>query len=284
MISVLEVLQKTATFLEGRGIENGRLNAELLIGHALGLKRMQLYLQFERLLPESELERIRPLVRRRATREPLQYILGTVEFGDLELKVDRRALIPRPETEYLVELVKAAWGEPAPADFADLGTGSGALALALAHAWPEARGVALDASREALSLARENAQKLDLIDRVELVESNWFAALRPGTEFDVIVANPPYLTAAEVADSAPEVRMHEPAMALSTAADGMDALRLIVRDARRFLRPHGLLAMETGVAQHGELRGLLESAGWVRIESQPDLVGRNRFMFARCPA
>jgi release factor glutamine methyltransferase len=284
MITVLEVLQKTTPFLESKGIENGRLNAELLVGHALGLKRMQLYLQFERLLTESELELIRPLVRRRSQREPLQYITGTVEFSDLVLKVDRRALIPRPETEYLAELVKEAHatGSP-PATALDLGTGSGALGLALARAWPACRVTAIDYSVEALALATENRDALGLADRVTMIHSDWFSAVPTGSTFDVIVANPPYLTAKEVAESAPEVQRFEPAMALSTAADGMDAIREIVAGAAAHLVPGGWLAMETGIAQHVEIKARLADGGWSEIASRRDLVGRDRYVFARRP-
>ena len=284
MISLLEVLQKSTTFLESKGVEHARLNAELLVGHALGLKRMQLYLAFERLLTEAELERIRPLVRRRSQREPLQYITGSVEFFGVELKVDRRALIPRPETEYLAELVVEGWGKPPPSRFADLGTGSGALLLALANTWPEARGLGLDVSTEALALAGENCATLGLGDRVRLLESNWFAGVSDDERFEVIVANPPYLTALEVSETAPEVQKFEPAVALSTAEDGLDALKAIVRDAPRFLTAGGLLAMETGIAQHETLKAWLAAAGLERIESRTDLTGRDRFVFARKPA
>ncbi len=281
MISLLEVLQKSATFLESKGVEHARLNAELLVGHALGLKRMQLYLQFERLLPEGELELIRPLVKRRSQREPLQHILGTVEFADIELKVDRRALIPRPETEYLVEMVKEACGGTPPARFADLGTGSGALALALATAWPESQAVAVDISSEALALAAENAAQLGLGERVRLLESDWFAAIGADERFGVIVANPPYLTAAEVAETAPEVKDFEPAVALSTREDGLDALDVIIRQGQDYLEPGGLLAMETGIAQHETLKQWFVDAGYVDVASRQDLTERDRFVFAR---
>lgn len=189
MLTVLEIIKRTTEFFEKRGVESARLNAELLIGHALGLKRMQLYLQFERPLTEAELELIRPLVKRRGNREPLQYLLGVTEFCGLRLKVDRRALIPRPETEYLVELLAQKLATP-PAAILDLGTGTGALALALATKYPSARVVAVDKSGEALGLAGENAKALALAERVQLVASNWFSALPAGEKFDLIVSNP----------------------------------------------------------------------------------------------
>lgn len=283
MTSLLEVLQKSADFLARKGVEHPRLNAELLAGHALGLPRMQLYLQFERLLPERELELIRPLIRRRAQREPLQHIIGSVEFAGVTLKVDRRALIPRPETEYLVELLGEAFGAQSPAKMIDLGTGTGALALALAAKWPDAEVWATDISEEALALAEENRTALGLSERVKLLQSDWFAALPPGERFDLIVANPPYLTAAEVAETQPEVQDHEPAIALSTAEDGMDALGALVNGARAWLAPGGLIAMETGIAQHPRLVEMFTGAGFGDIESRQDLTERDRFVFARNP-
>src|SRR5476651_1030508 len=156
MLTVLEIIKKTTDFLAGKGIESARLNAELLVGHALELKRMQLYLQFERLLTEPELEKIRPLVRRRGQHEPVQYIIGATDFHGVRLKVDRRALIPRPETELLVELITRELTVP-PARVLDLGTGSGAIALALTKHYSAAAVTAVDLSEDALALARENA-------------------------------------------------------------------------------------------------------------------------------
>jgi release factor glutamine methyltransferase len=281
MQSVLEILQKTTTFLASRGVENPRLNAELLIGHALGLKRMQLYLQFERLLPEAELEKIRPLVRRRGQREPLQHILGDMEFAGVTLRVDRRALIPRPETELLVELIGERVAAAPPHRVLDLGTGTGALALALAAKFPETRVLAVDTAAEALALARENAARANLDGRVELRESNWFAAIEPDRRFDVIVSNPPYLTAQEVQEAAPEVKDFEPSSALIAEDEGRADLRHIIAEAPRWLAPGGLLALETGIAQHASLLADLASAGLENAESRPDLTGRDRFLFAR---
>lgn len=281
MLTVLEIIKKTTEFFAARGIENPRLNAELLVGRGLGLGRMQLYLQFERPLTPAELETIRPLVRRRGQREPLQYVLGETDFFGLTLKTDRRALIPRPETERLVELVVTRpWTAP-PAQILDLGTGTGAIALALAKHFPDARVTAVDRSAEALSLAAENADKTGLRERITLLESDWFGAVPASAVFDLIVANPPYLSAAETAETAPEVRGFEPHAALTADGDdGLGDLRQIIAQARTFLRAGGLLALETGIAQHAELLALASAAGLARAASERDLSGRDRYVFA----
>jgi release factor glutamine methyltransferase len=279
MFTVLEIIKKTTEFFAGKGIESPRLNAELLIGHALGRKRMQLYMEFERPLAESELERIRPLVRRRAQLEPIQYILGETEFFGLKLKVDRRALIPRPETEQLVEHVVTLRTASPPARILDLGTGSGAIALALAHAFPEATVVATDRSNDALALATENATATALQERVGFLASDWFAAV-PAGHFDVVVSNPPYLSSQETAETAPEVRAFEPREALTSGADGLADLQRIIAGAPAYLAPGGLLALETGIAQHARLTSEAQRAGFSRVESKQDLTGRDRFILA----
>ena len=277
MLSLLEIIQKTSEFLGGKGVESPRLNAELLVGHALELKRMQLYLQFERLLTEAELEKIRPLVRRRALREPLQYIIGHTDFHGVRLKVDRRALIPRPETELLVEMVI---GLGVPARVLDLGTGSGAIALALATAFPAAEVTAVDISEDALALAAENAAQTGLSGRVKFVRSDWFAALDRESRFDLVVANPPYLSREETGEASPEVRDHEPVSALRSGEDGMSDLRAIMAAGPKYLSANGLLALETGIAQHAELAELARGSGLARVESRQDLTRRDRFLFA----
>ena len=279
MLTVLEIIKRTTDFLAKRDVESPRLNAELLIGHALGLKRMQLYIQFERPLTESELEKIRPLVKRRGNREPVQYITGETEFGGLKLKVDRRALIPRPETEYLLELLPRHRPAP-PANILDLGTGGGALALALARAHPQAAVTAVDKSAEALALAQENLAACGLAGRVQFVLSDWFSALPADRQFDLIVANPPYLSDTETGATAPEVREYEPRMALSAGANGAAALEAIILAAPAYLAAGGLLACETGIAQHAQLQPLAGRAGFARTESVADLTGRERYLLA----
>ena len=281
MLSVLEIIKKTTDFFVAKGVENPRLNAELIVGHGLGLKRMQLYVQFERLLAEAELERIRPMVRRRGQREPLQYILGETEFFGLTLKTDRRALIPRPETELLVETLTTLV-TPTPARILDLGTGTGAIALALAKTWPDAVVTATDVSDDALALAAENETKAGLSGRVTWLKSSWFAAVSAEARFDLIVSNPPYLTPEETAETTPEVRDHEPLGALTgSGPDGLGDLREIVEGAPNHLADGGWLALETGIAQHAALADLAGSRGFTKVESRRDLSGRDRFIFAR---
>jgi len=281
MLTVLEIIKKTTDFFAARGIDSPRLNAELLIGHALQRKRMQLYLEFERPLAEAELELIRPLVRRRAQHEPVQYILGETEFLGLKLKVDRRALIPRPETELLVEHIRTMWGQAtAPGHILDLGTGSGAIALALAQAFPEAQVTATDRSADALTLARENADRLGLSARVQFLRADWFEGV-PAGPCDVIVSNPPYLTAEETAQTALEVRGFEPVSALTAADAGLADLKRIVAGAPAFLTASGLLALETGIAQRDPLLEAARAAGFSQVEIKRDLTERDRFVFAR---
>ncbi len=279
MLTVLEIIKRTTEFLEKRGVESARLNSELLIGHALGLKRMQLYLQFERPLSEAELEKIRPLVKRRSQREPLQYILGETEFSGLKLKVDRRALIPRPETEYLIELIGGQLATP-PATILDLGTGSGAIALALAAKYPAAQVTGVDQSAEALALANENATRLELSGRVQFLQSDWFAAIPAGKKFELIAANPPYLSEAEVNEAQPEVKDFEPKSALTPGGDGSADLQRILVDAPRYLEAGGVLACETGIAQHKQLMELAAKTGYSRTQSLADLTSRERYLLA----
>ncbi len=282
MLTVLEVIKKTTDFFAAKGIESPRLNAELLVGHALGLKRMQLYLQFERPLTPPELEALRALVRRRGLREPVQYVIGETEFAGLKLKVDKRALIPRPETERLVELITELLSTP-PARVLDLGTGSGAIALALARHYPEAQVLAVDRSEDALALARENgaAGGETFSTRVTFLNSDWFARIPADAKFDLIVANPPYLTEEETAQAAAEVREHEPLSALTAGDRGLADLRTILAAARTFLAPGGMVALETGIAHHEELKAIAVGAGFEKTESHPDLTGRDRYFIAR---
>lgn len=282
MQSLLDILQKTTAFFQQKGVPQARLDAELIIAHVLGCRRLDLYLQFDRLLSEDELAAMRPLVARRGKREPLQHILGEAHFHGLVLKADARALIPRPETEELVELLVELFGKTPPATVCDLGTGTGAIALALAAAFPAAQVTAVDASPDALALARENAATAGLAERVRFVESDWLAALG-GERFSLLVSNPPYLTDEEWEQAEPEVRTWEPRSALTAGADGLDDYRQILAAAPAHLKPGGWLALETGSAQHAALAELAETAGFAQSEGRKDLSGRERFFLAKMP-
>jgi release factor glutamine methyltransferase len=280
LLTIREIKERTEAFFESKGVPNARLDTDTLIAHSLGIKRLELYLDLDRPLTESQLAELRPLVKRRADREPVQYIIGSVDFCDMELKVDTRALIPRYETEELVERVSEALSV-APKQILDLGTGSGALALAFAKRYPEASVDAVDFSAQALSLAKENAITQELAERVTFYEGSWLCPLGLGEQrYDLIVSNPPYLTEEEMTTAEPEVVNHEPQCALVSGADGLDDLRLIFKDVAAFLKPGGLLALETGIAQAEALNTLAETAG-LQGECIEDLSGRPRFYFAR---
>lgn len=279
MLTIREIKQRTEAFFKDKGVPNPKLDTDILIAHSLGIKRLDLYLDLERPLTESQLAELRPLVKRRASREPLQYIIGTVEFMGLELKVDTRALIPRHETEELVELLRERVGERPPKRILDLGTGSGALALALATEYPDAEIVAVDFSADALGLAKENALKLGLGERITFYEGSWCEPLPEGERFDWIVSNPPYLTQEEMTTAEPEVVAHEPESALVSGVDGLDDIRLIFQQVPTRLAEGGLLALETGIAQRAVLSELALAAG-LSGECCEDLSGRPRFYFA----
>ena len=277
MHTTIEILEKSRRFLEEKGVESARLDSEQILASALNCKRLDLYLQYDRPLNEAQLAAIRPLLRRRARREPLQYILGTVEFFEISLAVDRRALIPRPETEQLVEGILAKIKSP-PQRILDLGTGCGAIAIALAARYPRASLTAVDQSDKALGLARENIAASGLEDRIEALQSDWYGAIEGA--YDLIVSNPPYLSEEEWRTAQPEVRAFEPRTALVAPKGGLADLEKILRGAPPYLKPNGVVALETGIAHHEALAllgGRLPYQGW---ESQDDLLGNTRFFYA----
>jgi release factor glutamine methyltransferase len=261
-----EVLTRTSNYFAGKGIETARLDAELILARGLGLTRLELYTSFDKPLTEAELAAVRPLVERRGKREPLAYVLGDWSFRRLTLTTDSRALVPRPETEIVVERALAAIAAIEAPRVVDVGTGSGAIALSIKDERPDAHVAATDISPEALSLARENAEQLGL--DVELVETS----LLEGVDgpFDLVVSNPPYVREEEAADLQPEVRDWEPRLAVV----GNDYTERIARDARRVLR--GAIVFETHERHAGDVRLLLEELGYERATISRDLTGRER--------
>lgn len=276
-MTTLEVLQATTAYLKKRKIENPRLNTEHLLAHVLGRKRIELYLEFERELTEFELAPLRDLVKRRGEGEPLQHLLGTIEFCGHVFLCDKRAMVPRPETEELVEILKAEIQDPK-SKIVDVGTGSGVIALSLAANFPEAQIVAVDVSHEALSLARENAARLTLDNRVQFLKSHLLENVEG--KFDLIVANLPYISAQERNTLSQEV-LHDPEVALFAGERGDEVLRELIVQAPSRLCPGGLLALEIGLGQSQGLLSALAEKKYRDIYSKNDYSGVIRFLFAR---
>jgi release factor glutamine methyltransferase len=278
-MTVLDVLRSTTAYFQKRNIENPRLNAEHLMTHALGRKRIELYLEFERQLTESELLPLRDLVKRRSAGEPLQYLLGTVEFCGRTFRCDKRALVPRPETEQLVELLISHFkSEIACSRMVDVGTGSGVIALTLAAEFPNAEVVGTDISEDALMLASENAEQLGLADRVRFLRSNLLEAVQPGV--DVIVANLPYVSTEDRQTLAREV-LHDPEVALFAGPRGDELVQKLIENGPSRLRAGGILALEIGIGQSESLLAALGEKNYRDIWTEKDYSGVIRFLFAR---
>ena len=258
-----------------------RLEAELLLAHCLGLERSSLYAHPERALAPEQQASCRALVAKRATGEPLAYLTGEKEFWSMALKVTPDTLVPRPETELLVELALAH--VPPHARVAELGTGSGAIALALARELPDTSILATDESSAALDIARENALRHG-IDRIEFVEGSgddWYAPLAD-RRFDLVVSNPPYVAANDPAFESGDIRF-EPRSALAAGADGLDALRAIIAGAPAHLAKNGWLLVEHGSTQGRAVRELMYEAGIAAVETWDDLAGLERATIGRLP-
>jgi release factor glutamine methyltransferase len=272
-LSIGEVLRRSTAYLAERGSPSPRLDADLLLAHALGIERIALYTDAERPLTPPELDRARDLVGRRGRREPLAYLTGRRAFRRLQLSVGPGVLVPRPETEVLVEWALSV--VPEGGSVLDWGTGSGAVALALADEGPGLRVTALDRSQEALGVARAN----DPAGAVEWVHSDGFAAV-DGRRFDAIVANPPYLSPDDLAAAPPELRF-EPEGALVAGPSGLEAIAAIAAGASARLEPGGWVLIEVGQGQADAARALLEAAGLTGAADREDLAGIARVVGAR---
>ncbi len=278
MATVLDTLQKGTGYLEKHGVEDARLNMQHLIAHTLKCDRMQVYVNFDRDLSETQLEILRDLTRRRARGEPLQHLLGDVPFCGFTFRSDRRALIPRQETEELTERC-ARLDLPLGARILDLGCGCGVIGLSLAGLLaPKNPEVTLsDISPEALSLAEENRDSLGLTDRVALVQSDLFSSITG--RFHLIVSNPPYISRSEETSLSREVR-NDPEIALYGGESGTEIIAALLASAGQHLEPGGLIALEFGIGQDETVAGLAGDAGFEKIRVEPDLCGVKRFLFA----
>lgn len=277
--TVLEVINATTTFFQQKGVESPRLTIELMLAHVLKKKRLQLYMEFERALDDATLETLRGMVKRRAAGEPLQYILGRTEFHGLDFVTDKRALIPRPETEHLVEEVVTACKDRGPVRILDVGTGTGCIAICLAKLLQTAELVAVDRSAGALELARTNAGNHGVAARIQFHQSDLFAAVA-GQTFNWIVSNPPYIPATEANTLAREIRDHEPLEALFAGDDGLAIIRRLIAEAPPFLNPGGHVAIEIGAGQSGAVQQLFRDAQYQVAKVVKDLQNHERLIIA----
>jgi release factor glutamine methyltransferase len=279
--TVLSVLRGAEQWLHNRGVDAPKRSAELLLGKVLGLDRLQLYLSHDRPLDPGERAAMRALVARRGEHEPVAYLLGTWSFRGLELEVSPAVLVPRPETEELVELAlaKATPG----ARVADFGTGSGAIAIALAAARPDLRVLAIDTSRNALAVAAANVARHRVAERVTLAHGSWWTAVPAGTTFDLVVANPPYIDPQRTEGLAADVRAFEPPLALFTEpGDVLSCYRAIVAGLATGLVPGGWFLAETWFGAATPARDLLAAQTFLQaVELQRDLGGNERFLLAQ---
>lgn len=288
-MTVLEVIQKSTEFLARRGVEPPRLNAELLVAHVLRMPRLQLYLNFERPLSESEVVTLRELVKRRGDREPCQHLTGSCSFCGYEIRVNRDVLIPRPETELLAEtgwtFLDSCAGERPIA--VDLGTGSGCLAIALALKCPRSSVYALDCSPAALAMARANAAVHGLVERVVFCEGDGLAALpselQGKHQVDLLISNPPYIPSSEIQQLMPEVRDYDPLLALDGGPDGLVFYRRLAIEASAHLKPGGRLMVELGDGQAEAVARLFLDTRWQGGHTVADWSGRSRIFVAQPP-
>ncbi|MCY1079939.1 peptide chain release factor N(5)-glutamine methyltransferase [Archangium lansingense] len=280
--TVRKILTWTTQHFEKRGIDAPRLTTEVLLAHALKTTRVRLYVDLDRPLEKAELATFRALIERRMAGEPTQYLTGVREFYNRSFKVDARVLIPRPETELLVEAALHKLPKDGPGMALDVCTGSGCIAISLAAERPQASVMATDLSPDACALARENAQALGVSERVTVLQGNLYAALPPDARFDVVVSNPPYIATEEIATLSAEVR-REPHMALDGGPDGLVLIRKVIEGARRVLKPGGLLAMEIGETQGDAVKALLQAAGFDDARVEKDLERRDRLAFGTQP-
>lgn len=275
--TVARVLAWAADDFRARGIDSPRLDAELLLGHVLGVDRVRLILESPRMLSAAELASYRELIQRRRRREPIAYIRGEREFYGLPIKVDRRVLVPRPDTETLVEVALERTARVnLDGDLLDLCTGSGCVAVAFSRRRPTWRAIGVDISEDAVDVARENAERAGAVLGVSFLVGDLDASLPKDARFDLVTANPPYIPSADIETLDADVRDFEPRIALDGGADGLDVVRRVVAVAAGRLRPAGVVAIEVGAGQAPAVEALLAARGFANIQRAADYGGHER--------
>lgn len=277
--TIREVLNWTRGYFEAAGIVQPRLEAEILLAHALDVERLNLYISPDQPLTPDERNRYRTVVKRRREGTPLQHLIGEVQFFGLRFRVNRDALIPRPETEELLDHILKLVPRDRDIDCLDLGAGTGVIAVCLARYFPGAKVTAVDVSPEALELARSNAALNGVEERITFVESDWCE--RVSGAYDLVVSNPPYVAREELADLPVEVREHEPRVALDGGIEGVEEIARLIEAVIEHIRPDGLLFLEIGHDQGKTVLEMLRGKGFVDVRMEPDLAGKKRYAVAR---
>lgn len=279
-LTIVEAINKTADYLNQKGIESARLNAELLLAHVLKCRRINLYLNYETPLTSNELENFRELIKRRLKFEPLQYILGKTEFFGLEFEVNPSVLIPRPETELLIETVLETIDKNRFYNILDVGSGSGNIAITLAKNIPDVMVTGIEISDEAIATSKRNAKLHQVEDKIIFVKKNIFEVTDLNNDqFDYIVSNPPYISISDYAKLAPELLNYEPKIALTDCGDGLTFYKRIVDLAETLLKIGGKIFFEIGVYQAEMVNKILLDAGFDQINIRKDYANINRIIY-----
>lgn len=277
-LTIIEVIQRSEIYLKKKEVDFPKLDAEWIIAHALGCSRLDLYLRFGEVLTPPKALIIRDMVIKRGQRVPLQYILEIMDFAGIQLLVDQRALIPRPETEYMVDIISDRLGDEFDGKVADLGTGTGAIILSLAKRFPKLQGYGFEKSSDALELFKINRERCQLKGNVECIQFDWKEDTLQGTPYDLIISNPPYLSGKEWEDAQPEVSKYEPIEALVSEESGFSDIKKIMEIAKRGLKYKGILVLEVGIQHPDQVEAGL--ANWFDVSIIKDLQNRNRYVVA----
>lgn len=277
--TISSLLNWTVNYFKSKNIQSARLDAEVLLSHVLRQKRIYLYVHFDEPMEQNELSKFREYVKKRAQHVPIAYIIGEREFMGLPFKVTKDTLIPRPDTEILVENVLNNVDKDKEIEIVDIGTGSGAIILSLLVNLPKAQGKTVDISSKAIEVAKENAVNLQVNDRCEFFVGDLFAPLN-GNKFDVIVSNPPYIPQKDIATLEDDVKEYEPVSALTDGGDGLSYYRRLLSEGKAYIKENGFIALEIGIYQSEDVKQIAMDNGWKNIKIVKDYAGIDRVVLA----
>lgn len=277
--TISSLLNWTVNYFKSKNIQSARLDAEVLLSHVLRQERIYLYVHFDEPMEQNELSKFREYVKKRAQHVPIAYIIGEREFMGLPFKVTKDTLIPRPDTEILVENVLNNVDKDKEIEIVDIGTGSGAIILSLLVNLPKAQGKTVDISSKAIEVAKENAVNLQVDDRCEFFVGDLFAPLN-GNKFDLIVSNPPYIPQKDIATLEDDVKEYEPVSALTDGGDGLSYYRRLLSEGKAYIKENGFIALEIGIYQSNDVKQIAMDNGWKNIKIIKDYAGIDRVVLA----